>query len=172
MEFVGLLNCTITLTFNHSAFHICYEPWEVFFLCVVLFSNRPVMKYYHTAVSMSERRIMISYLWGILGRAQGPTAPLGTEPLLALMPPPCHQGAAARCLGQSSSAWCYKKQEHGGAFRARSTQPTNIGKRRQTRSKDVSRMDKKKQAGQRWWWWKGVPGGERGHDWQLMLQLF
>lgn len=57
----------------------------------------------------SEVSFKTSYLWGILGQARGPTAPRGTEPPSAPMPPPCHPGAAARCLGRSSSAWCEGK---------------------------------------------------------------
>lgn len=88
----------------------------------------------------------------------------------------CHHHAIRELLLDASGKVLLpgvtRNKNMGGAFRARSTQSTNIGKRRQTRSKEMSRMDKKKQAGQRWWRWKGVAGGERGHDWQLMLQFF
>lgn len=93
---------------HHNGLHFKVFKYFSFFF------SRPVMKHCCTAVSPSEVRVTTSYLWGTLGQARGPTAPRGTEPPLAPMPPPCHQGAAARCLGQSSSAWCEEKRKQGG----------------------------------------------------------
>lgn len=91
-----------TLGTSNSSHH-----WFFFkFLFLFWGLERKVTKYCWKAVSSkSIEWNMVSYPWGILGQARGLTAPRGTEPLLAPMPPPCHLEAAVRCLGQSSSAW-------------------------------------------------------------------
>lgn len=78
------------------------------------------------------------YLWDSLDQGLGLTALRGTARRLALMPPPCHLGAAARCLGQSSSAWI--KDETTAYLEPHNYSPIQLGLTRETGNKAKKRL--------------------------------